>query len=601
MNLFLYLAGMLVFTSGFYFVKKSDSTWNGVCNIFFSYMVWMLVQSLACGINIRLENQVIAWQYGVLGILLGSLLWIKVLREKCHQKYEYAWIDFLVAGLLMVSVVMWGKYQFGSALENYNFASVHDSARHLYFARHLTEDFNRSEYAAVQYFSAANTAAWMDAMKGILTEFDRYKVFICCELLVFWMNGIVFWMAIRRFLTQGSVTVVGVIVTFLYLFGHPCNSLVYGTAYLSTGIMLAILIYYIASLMVHQEIKKFWGIALLVLSEIGLLRSYKMLLPIFLCGTVLYLYYFGRIRDKKMTSKRLCFACIVWGILAIAGMICLFAFNADLNIEADLVWEMYGHLYADYLFLLPFLIILFIICWKKKSIGLEETLLLLNICFVIAMLLGLLNDKVSTYYFYKSYITLWGLAFLCVVKCFRLLKHKEFPTAVFISWVLLFAINMSGVDSTLYQKNDKFKKSESAYFFPIYTANVSLVERMEERKALNELIMETARMAYEEDVKIPYVSIHASKDNWSPVGEEKNLYIKYSVRYHVLSGQPCDWTTVSQEALTAEELREEEYPYALVICDYRHTKCIEEELKELKPVKVIKRTEYGCLLAIQAD
>ena len=138
MNLFIYLTGMLVFTSGFYFVKKSDCAWNGVCSIFLSYIAWMLLQSYICGINISLHHRVIAWQYGILGIVFGACFWIQVWKEKQRQKYEYAWMDVVVTGLVLIAVAAWGKYQFGSALENFNFASLHDSARHIHFARELT-------------------------------------------------------------------------------------------------------------------------------------------------------------------------------------------------------------------------------------------------------------------------------------------------------------------------------------------------------------------------------------------------------------------------------------------------------------------------------
>lgn len=599
MNLAVYLMGMLVFTSGFYFVKKSEGVWNGVCHIFISYIVWMLIQSMLCGVNVYFGCRVIAWQYGFVGLFLGTCLWFSILKGKKSQKYYYSWVDIFVVGILVLSVLAWSLYQFGPDLGKFNFTSIGDSAQHLAFARDLTGNFTQSRYYSGQFFAAVNAATWMSALQGIVSKFYQYKIFVCFELFIFLLNGVVFWTAIRRFLNDSFLKVVGVLFTLLYLFGHPCNSLVYGTSYLSTGIMLSMLIYYFATLLSRQEIGRVWGTGLLIAAEIGLFCSYQMFLPVFLCGTLLYLYYLGRIRRKKISMLRLYLAGVIWVVIAIVGIIGLFWFYPFLQKESDFIWEMYGHFYADYLFLIPFLLLLLKRCWKKKKIGLEEFLFSLNLCFVIALFVGLLVHKVSTYYFYKGYTTLWGLAFLGVVKYFRIQKKKncELSKAMLVCWIVLFALSVTGVDQSLYQTNNKLKRSEEVSLFPIYMANLSLPFEMADRQELNDLIMAAAQLECEKGVRIPYVSAHGVKHDWLEL-DDWHLYIRYVERYHALTGRPTEWWHHSEEEMTVEQLREGQFQYVLLTCEYQGPRCLKETLQKMAPVDVIKRNSYGCLVAV---
>lgn len=102
MNLAIYIIGMLSFLSGFYFVKKSETKWNGVCGLFIAYVVWIMVQSLAGIFKLFFRYPVRAWQYGLLGLGLGIYCWVQVFRSKERQQYEYALSDFLIVLLLIV-------------------------------------------------------------------------------------------------------------------------------------------------------------------------------------------------------------------------------------------------------------------------------------------------------------------------------------------------------------------------------------------------------------------------------------------------------------------------------------------------------------------
>lgn len=584
MNLVVYLVGMFAFTSGFYFVKKSETVWNGVCSIFLSYMVWMLVQSLICEINVLLQYQVIAWQYGLLGLLTGGYWWFQIIRNKKRQSYRYEILDVFVVLLLLLFIFGWSRYQFGSHLQNFNYRSVTDSARHLHFARTLVEEGNTR---TGMYFAAVNTAVWMSALEEYVSRFFQYKIYIVFDLGVLFLNGMIFWMAIHRFLKNTYLKIVGVLFTFLYVFGHPLNTLAYGTIYLSTGIMLTILIYYFSMLLIKKEINGDWGKGLLAFALIGLRYSYILFVPAFVFGPLVYLYYAGKIERKEITQRLIRNSWVLWGMLFLLGCIYLYLFyvTGDAVIFSDLNLRglMYGHPYADYLFLFPFLLLLLWADGKTRQIGLEEFLFLLELGMVIVLALGTINGKISVYYFYKTYVSLWGVAFLSVMKYISGLRmeKREFVTTILVIWGIMFLLCVTDAEGHLYQKSERYGSLNTARAcFPLYTANLSMPRELDSQKDLADLIMKSARLSCEKEILIPYISEEEGFDN----------------RYYSLAGQDPEWKFKFLQMDNPQKTLNEEYQYVLVIWGDGITPA---QVSGLNIEKVIVKNSAGYLAKIK--
>lgn len=607
MNLAVYLTGMMIFVIGFYFMRKNERVWNGICSIFLSYIVWMLAQALIYFMNIALRSRVVAWQYGVWGCLIGSYFWYRVLKEKKIQKYLYSWADMLIVVILLLFTLGWGRYQFGAGLEKFNYISVYDSSIHLSFARDMLTKYLSSDKMAGQWFAAINSAVWMSALEGIVPGFYQYKIFICTDLLVLFLNGMIFWTAARRYLKTRILEAIGMILTFLYLLGHPLNSLVYGTAYFNRAMMLCIVIYHFAMLLLEKEIDRKLGSILLLSAMADLLFSYKLFVPVFACGVLIYIYYVVRIQHGKMDAKQIRISCIVWAILIGAGVFCYYSFVSNLRLEADMSWAMYGHLYADYLFPFPFLVWLLQKNWRKKKLGMEEFLLLLCFAFVLVMFFGVCGNVVSVYYFFKTYAILWGMVFLSVVKCIStVIEKKRQCMFVLVFWIALFVVNGTGLERVCLSWNILLEKSTEVSLFPIYRANLTLQENLKDRRGLEDMLMEAAKMSWDEDISIPYISISASvKDDIDQRDQnlqERDAYVmwgKYKTRYHALLGSKNQWEDAYDGEPTVEQLQKDGYKYVLLISRYRGKAAIRRYCSSLKSVRVIREDDYGCLVALQ--
>lgn len=577
MNLAIYIIGMLAFISGFYFVKKSETKWNGVGGFFVACVVWMMIQSLVGEINVLLHYPVHAWQYGLLGLGIGIYWWIRILQKKETQEYEYAMVDLLMVILLVVLAWGWSRYQFGEGLKDFNYRSVVDSARHLCFARSLREGIVLNK----MIFAAVNTAVWMSALEGIVTTFYQYKIFIVFDLAVFVMNGMLFWVAIRRYLNSRWMKGIGVIFAILFVCGHPMNSMVYGTSYLGTGILLTLCIYHFAMMLIKKEIESEWGKIFLALAMIGLYYSYVLFVPAFIFGTLIYLFYYKKVEKKEITAKLLHRSYILWGSLFVLGVIYLYLFfvTGDAVIFSDLnqTGLMYGHPYADYLFLFPFLLHSFWTVWKEKKISLAQLLFLLELGLVIVMGLGSINGRVSVYYYYKSYASLWGMAFVVMVEHFHGLSRekKQLCSTWLITWSLMLVLFLTDAENHMYQKRATYGKLSAAQAcFPMYGANLSLVRELDDKEDLIELIMAAAKFSADHDILIPYITNKRDFD----------------VLYYGLAGQYTEWKFefVAKEDPIGELI--ENYEYIVVVWDDDITR---EALRDLQVEEVIFENEAG--------
>lgn len=577
MNLALYLIGTLAFISGFYFVKKSETKWNGVSGFFVAWVVWMMVQSLACEINVLLRYPVYAWQYGLLGLGVGLYWWIQMLRKKERQKYEYALVDFLMVLLLVILAWGWGRYQFGEGLEQFNYCSRADSARHLSFARGLTQGVPLLK----MIFAAANTAVWLSALEGIVATFYQYKIFIVFDLTVFVLNGMLFWVAIRRFLDSRWLKGIGIVLTVLFVCGHPMNSLVYGTAYLSTGILLTLCIYHFAVIWMKKEIEAGWGKILLALAMIGLYYSYLLFIPVFIFGTLVYLFYDRKAEKKEITAKLIRRSCILWGSLFVLGVIYLYLFyvTGDAVLFMDLRYEgpMYGHPYADYLFLFPFLVHSFYMAWKQKRLSLAQLLFVLELGLVIVMGVGTINGSISVYYYYKAYVSLWGMAFIVMMEHFHGLSRekKQLCGTWLVTWALMLVLFLTDAENRMYEKNEDYGELSAAQAcFPVYDANLTLVRKYDDQADLKELIMTAAKFSVEHDILIPYITTEFGFD----------------VSYYGLANQFTEWKfEFFDEEDPIGELTEN-YEYVVVVWDEYITR---DAVRDLELKEVILENEAG--------
>ena len=599
MQLFIYLIGVILFASGFYFIKKSDNVWNGVCHIFVSIVFLMLTQSLLCIANDMLKFPLRAWQYAIPEIAVGVYWWYMIIFKKKVQKYEYHILDVVVVVVMAAITVIWGIHQFGPGLENFNYRTM-DSGNHLYFTRQLI----KGEPETFMHFAAVNTGVWISAFRGIIPVFYEYKIYIIFDLFVLFLNGVMMLTCLRIYMTKTFTKIVGAVFSIFYMCGHPLSSVVFGTAYFSTGMMLVIVIVYFTGIVLNREVNKEWSEALIAFSVLGLAYSYFLFIPPVIGGTFIYLFYENKVRKNQVTHKLIRNSVIVWSILFILGVFYLYEFYVAKNavIFNSLFYEgcMYGHPYGDFLFFVPFLILLAVSDIKSKKIGFEEFLFTMVFGMLIVLALGTVTKSVSSYYFYKIYAPLWGLAFICTMKYIASMKKEQyqFCTAVFVPWLLMFACFIGRVENKIYDKNYRFGleagyENVSESLFPVYSANRRIVHELDGLKDLNKLMMKSAKFAADRDIYVPYVGNGVVEDPKTKVCEI------FDIKYYSLSNQYSELGVYSHEGTFYIDKiisGERDYKYIMVVYDKDGKDATEGKIDKKK---IIFKNKAGYLAEIR--
>ena len=199
------------------------------------------------------------------------------------------------------------------------------------------------------------------------------------------------------------------------MIGYPLNSLLSGFSYLSLvlDIIIAILI------VNREEINKYYKMILMFLLNFGMFFSYYFFAPVVYLAIFLQIIIEIKKNNEKIFSKdniiKILYTLILPGTIGVLFFVVFqylqFSTNPVTN-SADLI-STNGTIYMNFIgniiiFLL--LSIYFIIyCIKNRKNTLENIMLIINIVFTLILYIGMKTEKVSEYYYYKTYYLLWIL------------------------------------------------------------------------------------------------------------------------------------------------------------------------------------------------
>jgi len=514
MRLLLYLTGLLVLGSGIYFVRKSEEKQNAVIYLAFTAVLVMIVQTVEAGIISRISGiSVSAGVFGLLHVIEGSVLWFFILVKKYRQEYYFEPVDAATLAILAVFVAIVAVRQFGVRLDNFNFQADSDGARHYMFARAVSD---RGALTSL-FFSSLNSGLLMNALRGIVGRFSFYRVFILFEVWVLFLNGAIFWAVIRRYLNDRFSIAVGIVAAVAYMLGYPWNSMVFGTSYLSTGIMCVTMIIFLMDAFYNDVFHlRREVLFLLFLSCYALLCSYSLFVPPVMGGIFLLILFKG-VKEKKLSSHR------AHIIIAITFVFCLFMGSLFVymwvakgmvlgQMQGLSLWGLiYGALYTDFLFVMPFCILWFRKTIQSKKVNIECTIMPVFVLYAFVFLMLLYWGKVSAYYYYKTYYILWIVALMMVTRAIIDLKQERpFVLSYIFTWAMLFLVFISSVEMRLPKEFnlDLIEPSGgrmASDYFGLYNYNIKYSRENKIERSKKDLYMEAARLSEEAGEFIPYI------------------------------------------------------------------------------------------------
>lgn len=565
MSLILYLAGLLALCTGIFLIRKSNERQNAVIYLIFTAVIFMVIQSVeAAIINIIPIIKVDAATFGILHAIEGSVLWYFILVRRYRQKYFFEGADIIALMAVAVVVAVVAVRQFGIRLDNFNFKAESDGARHYMFARNVAIDGKLISL----FFSSLNSGLIMNALRGIISDVSMYRIFIFYETYVLFLNGAVFWMLIRKYLNDKFLIIIGIVVTLVYMLGYPWNSMVMGTAYLSTGIMCVVMIIFLIDTFYDNVFcYNVCTIVLLGICCYALLHSYSLFVPPVL-GGIFLIYVFKCEKMKRIDAHKtniIVSAIIIIGFLAVIAFMYVWAAFGIKSEQLDALslWgRIYGSLYADFLFVIPLCIYWILRSIKMKDKNTECTLLVVFLLYTAVLFAGNYIEKISAYYFYKTYYILWIVSFLAVMRTIVVLeKERLFLFSYAFTWIMLFAIYISSFEKMLPQQYNFNLAAASegrtaSDYFGLFNYNMMYSGEDTINKNTKELYMEAAKLSVQTGEFIPYVGKYMDNE-WTYFafaglehknvleGKNYNSAVQELKKYQYILSVECEESTVN--------------------------------------------------------
>jgi hypothetical protein len=350
---------------------------------------------------------------------------------------------------------------------------------------------------------------------GLILEgvyaFNQYNtgciLFIWTDILIMFLSGSLFWNLIRSKIYDRRMVVLGVFASIAYVLGYPLNNMVFGTSYLGTGNAIVIFSLVLLEAFNNKKI----SITKFIVFECGtilsLALSYILFVPV-AAITVLICFMYYLLNNKILSRKKLYY---IIGLIVALALIAIFAFAKFYMVQLYILsWEgqIYRNIFSNFVIFIPLLLLLFT---KRNKYKTSQIFLLVVIIYVLIFLFGVLQGKISGYYYFKNYYLLWLACWYGVVTVTEAYKeNKTFINAYFIGGILLALVSFSNVKEYLSKYVDSlygsvFGDTNIDNLFDIYIFNYENAQGRFVDDGTYELFEEAASMNSYINGKVGYV------------------------------------------------------------------------------------------------
>lgn len=474
----LYLVSLLALFSGFFLMKKSEKKLYAVTWLPLSAVAIMCYQTLTAALLDLVHLPVNIISVGIFNLLLGAVCWYGVFRTKERQQYLCEAADIIFVLLLLLVLVIFGVVRYGTELRlHYNAV---DGAAHLSAAMRVIYEAGID----AMYYSALHNGILMELLGPLFSAGTYYKIYVLGDILHLYLAGLMFWGVIRRYSTDRFMKTAGVVVTFLYLFGYPLNSTLFGFAYLGMSLTVILFVLAVADETFHGNIPKWLAMALLALGCLGVFESYVMFVPVVFFGILIWMlvrqHQNGRLFSVNTVWKGLAVFLIPTAIGLWFTYRGIFGAGTGVTVASQINLEggIYRNLFTDFVLPLPFAIGGIWRLMKEKKNCLVLHFAYLEVAFALALFLLVWKGSASGYYYYKNYFVVWLLVFVLAYiglgwleKQARVMVTGGFAVWCVLAFMLVFHID----DRILNHKPLLYGSAQISPFMEIYSFNYDFV------------------------------------------------------------------------------------------------------------------------------
>lgn len=448
--------------SGLYFWKKTDKKQNGIIWIGFTAVTVMCFHVLVAAVINLIHIPVNIVTLGIADLVLGGFFWYRVVKKEEKQELRFEWCDLLFFALLVLVVLVFAVKRYGTGLA-LSYATI-DPAAHFQDAMNVV---NRQKVANM-FYASLNNALLIELFGAFTAVSNYYKIFILADIWNFFLAGMVFYGAIRRYGKDRFTKIAAMAVTFLYLFGYPLNNTLFGFVYLGMGITIIAYLVAMTDCFLKEEGNRYFLIFCMSLGCLGIFESYVLFMPV-VFFSIFLIYAWKMYRKKMLFSKE-----TVVTELAIFLIPCIFGlmytyfgvFSGDTTVGSAIANEghIYRDLYSNFLPFLPFALYGFYKHFKARELSVLNLLLPFLSVFVLALFGMGMVGKVSSYYYYKNYYLLWLFVFLWLYIGIASIEKSTRGIIVccFGVWALVAGMYLVNAEERIQARNELFAPMKKA-------------------------------------------------------------------------------------------------------------------------------------------
>lgn len=462
---------------GFFMLKKSDKRINSVVWIPITIISFFCYNNIITGIINLVKIPVNLLSLGIFNIIFSSIIWFVILSKKKRQKFNFEWLDLIALIVILGVTVFCALQQFGITLQiHYN---TSDPAIHMKSAN----EFINNQAVGSMFFSQITNGLIMSILEPFFEVVWYYKLFILCDILMFFLSGAMFYSLIRKFSNTLFIKVSAIIVTVIYMLGYPRNNMNFGFVYLGLGVTVIAYIIYFTNCFISGDLNKNISILLLMMGCFGIFMCYILFMPVvffsvFFAITVYYL------QIKKLISLEYVFTQLkIFLIPSALGLIysLFFQFGENgIQITSAINTEgfIYRDLFSNFIIFIPFAFYGIIAHFSIKKISISEFMIFFLAIFMVALLFLGLKGKVSSYYYYKNYYFMsllvfyfahLGLSYLSKISKKAIISYASV-------WAIVAAMALTRFDEKVNRINSWFFPTiKSNCYFDIYLFNQNFI------------------------------------------------------------------------------------------------------------------------------
>lgn len=551
----IYSISMLILYILFLRIHKTDKSQNLLFWLSITVIIAFCYNTFICYLYSTLHIPCNLTTLSICNIIMIIGIGVFLHLHPKKQNYYIRKKDLIFCLVVLFVVIAIAKAHFGGFPFELNYDST-DAATHFITAKEFCHNeslLNRVENTTIfdlklyMPISYVNTGIAFFIGSNFLEEYQLYNIYVLMDLFILFISGISIYSLLTRNAEEKGMNILAGIFAILYLLAYQLDSMIFGFAYLSLGLLIIIAITMMIKLREKSFNKIIWLISMFLLN-FGLFFGYYLFVPVVFLAEGIYILL-EMIKNKKQikvfSKENILEILIILGLPSLMGLIYfIIPTLGKINSTIALEGHIYRELYANFLFLLPFTIFyIFSKIKQKKNDFITITLLVGGAITFLLFLVGVFTGKVSSYYYFKMYYMLYIFFIIATFGTIKELyqeKTKIFMQIIIGIYIFCIIFSLFNIDKKIADKSINFNQNpRMESFVSIYSDNFS---KMNPEKKICTQDMLDIIYYYAENIKEDKNSVMVKGNNRL----QRWMYALFGVTHHpdyLSFSEPSVWNT----------------------------------------------------------